>query len=101
MSSKTVLSTSNLCIGYPTKNEVLRIASDLNLKLDEEKLIALIGANGIGKSTLLRTITGIKVQFLEKRFEQPTHHNIGFGGPVKTNKFGVNRAIAFQQLECV
>ena len=60
MSSKTVLSTSNLCIGYPTKNEVLRIASDLNLKLDEGKLIALIGANGIGKSTLLRTITGIQ-----------------------------------------
>jgi iron complex transport system ATP-binding protein len=60
MSSKIVLSTSDLCIGYPDKNEVLRIASDLNLSLEAGKLIALIGANGIGKSTLLRTITGIQ-----------------------------------------
>jgi iron complex transport system ATP-binding protein len=30
------------------------------LNLQAGKLIALIGANGIGKSTLLRTITGIQ-----------------------------------------
>jgi len=30
------------------------------LNLEKGKLIALIGANGIGKSTLLRTITGIQ-----------------------------------------
>jgi iron complex transport system ATP-binding protein len=57
---KNILTTSNLSIGYKTKNAVTPIAKNLNLNLQEGKLIALIGANGIGKSTLLRTITGIQ-----------------------------------------
>lgn len=36
------------------------MAKNLNLKLQKGKLIALIGGNGIGKSTLLRTVTGIQ-----------------------------------------
>jgi iron complex transport system ATP-binding protein len=55
-----ILSTSNLSIGYTTKKETNVIADNLNLNLQEGKLIALIGANGIGKSTLLRTLTGIQ-----------------------------------------
>lgn len=55
-----ILSTSNLSIGYTTKKETIVIAENLNLNLQEGKLIALIGANGIGKSTLLRTLTGIQ-----------------------------------------
>lgn len=58
--TKTVLHTDNLSIGYPTKAGKTVIAENLNLTLTEGKLIALIGANGIGKSTLLRTITGIQ-----------------------------------------
>ena len=57
---KDILSTSNLSIGYSTKKETIVIAENLNLNLQEGKLIALIGANGIGKSTLLRTLTGIQ-----------------------------------------
>ena len=60
MSTKNILSTSNLSIGYKTKSLTNTIAEKLNLELKEGKLIALIGANGIGKSTLLRTITGIQ-----------------------------------------
>ena len=60
MSNKNILSTSNLSIGYKTKSLTNTIAEKLNLELKEGKLIALIGANGIGKSTLLRTITGIQ-----------------------------------------
>ena len=56
----TILSTSNLNIGYKTKKETVTIADNLNLNLSSGKLISLIGANGIGKSTLLRTITGIQ-----------------------------------------
>ena len=56
----SILSTSNLSIGYTTKKETNVIAENLNLNLQEGKLIALIGANGIGKSTLLRTLTGIQ-----------------------------------------
>ena len=58
--NKTILSTSNLTIGYQSKKEVVTIAENLNLNLKEGKLITLIGANGVGKSTLLRTLTGIQ-----------------------------------------
>ncbi|MEO8239301.1 MAG: ABC transporter ATP-binding protein [Flavobacterium sp.] len=57
---KTILSTSNLSIGYKSKKATVTIAENLNLTLASGKLIALIGANGIGKSTLLRTVTGIQ-----------------------------------------
>jgi iron complex transport system ATP-binding protein len=56
----TILTTENLSIGYSSKKEMVTIAENLNLNLRAGKLIALIGANGIGKSTLLRTITGIQ-----------------------------------------
>lgn len=57
---KTILKTSDLNIGYKSKKGVVSIAEKLNLNFNEGKLISLIGANGIGKSTLLRTITGIQ-----------------------------------------
>jgi len=60
MENKNILSTSNLSIGYSNKKEKNSIASNIDLSLEKAKLIALIGANGIGKSTLLRTITGIQ-----------------------------------------
>jgi len=56
----SILKTSNLNIGYKTKKATMTIAENLNLNLASGKLISLIGANGIGKSTLLRTITGIQ-----------------------------------------
>ncbi|MBJ2126928.1 ABC transporter ATP-binding protein [Flavobacterium sp. IB48] len=57
---KNILSTSSLNIGYKSKKGVTAIAENLNINLEAGKLITLIGANGIGKSTLLRTITGIQ-----------------------------------------
>lgn len=55
-----IVTTYQLSIGYSSKKEVNCIAQNLNLELQSGKLIALIGANGIGKSTLLRTLTGIQ-----------------------------------------
>jgi len=57
---KTILSTSDVTIGYKTKRTAHVVAEKLNLTVQEGKLIALIGANGMGKSTLLRTLTGIQ-----------------------------------------
>lgn len=56
---KKVLHTTNLTIGYTSKSNTTTIAKNLNINLLSGKLIGLIGANGIGKSTLLKTITGI------------------------------------------
>ena len=60
MSNRNILSTSNLSIGYVTKKEKVVISSSLNLNLQAGKLVSLVGANGIGKSTLLRTLCGIQ-----------------------------------------
>jgi iron complex transport system ATP-binding protein len=55
-----ILTTSNLSVGYSSKKEIKTIANNINLTLKKGELIALIGANGIGKSTLLRTLIGIQ-----------------------------------------
>ena len=68
---KNLLTTSGLSIGYhhkknPKFDEI--ITENCNLNLQESKLIALIGANGIGKSTLLRTLVGIQKPIAGKVF---------------------------------
>ena len=58
--NKKILTASNLSIGYVSKKHQNIIAENLNLSIENGQLIALVGANGIGKSTLLRTLTGIQ-----------------------------------------
>jgi len=55
-----VLKTENLSIGYQQKKATLFIAKELNLSLEKGKFIALLGKNGIGKSTLLRTLSKVQ-----------------------------------------
>jgi iron complex transport system ATP-binding protein len=55
-----ILQTQNLSIGYTTKATTKTVASEVSIQLEQGKLIGLVGANGIGKSTLLRTLTGIQ-----------------------------------------
>ena len=52
-----VLHTKDLSIGYSNKQGENRVAKDLNISLKKGKLICLLGRNGIGKSTLLRTLS--------------------------------------------
>lgn len=59
-SKNIVLKTSNLTIGYKSKKEESVIASNINIELNKGELVGLIGANGIGKSTLLRTLTKVQ-----------------------------------------
>jgi iron complex transport system ATP-binding protein len=60
MENKIILKASDISIGYSNKKGNTLISENINLTLEKGKLISLIGANGIGKSTLLRTITGIQ-----------------------------------------
>lgn len=55
-----ILQTQNLSIGYTSKATTKTVASEISIQLEPGKLIGLVGANGIGKSTLLRTLTGIQ-----------------------------------------
>lgn len=65
--TNNILTTQNLTIGYASKKVETLIASNINLELYQGELIGLVGANGIGKSTLLRTLT---------RVQEPIHGNI-------------------------
>ena len=60
MKKDIILKTSSISIGYQDKKSIKTIASDIDIELQKGKLIALIGVNGIGKSTLLKTITKIQ-----------------------------------------
>jgi len=55
-----ILETEILSIGYSSKNKKTVIAKNLSLKLHKGELVCLLGKNGIGKSTLLRTITKVQ-----------------------------------------
>ena len=49
-----MLQTINLTMTYPTK----KLFENINIKLDKNKRYGLIGANGAGKSTFLKIISG-------------------------------------------
>ncbi len=55
-----VLKTNNLSIGYRFKKEETIVATNINIELKQGELVGLVGANGIGKSTLLRTLTRVQ-----------------------------------------
>ncbi|MDX1774554.1 ABC transporter ATP-binding protein [Oceanihabitans sediminis] len=57
-----ILETKNLSVGYKTKKEEKLIASNINIALQKGQLIGLVGANGIGKSTLLRSLTQVQAK---------------------------------------
>lgn len=52
------LKAEDLTIGYRSGRTVTVIASGLDPELPRGSIVALLGANGIGKSTLLRTLAG-------------------------------------------
>ncbi|MGK0329729.1 MAG: iron complex transport system ATP-binding protein [Polaribacter sp.] len=60
MSENIVLKTENLTIGYQSKKAQTIVASNIDIAIEKGKLITILGKNGIGKSTLLRTISKVQ-----------------------------------------
>lgn len=56
----TILKTENLTIGYASKKEDTIVASNITIALKKGELVGLVGGNGIGKSTLLKTLTKVQ-----------------------------------------
>ncbi len=56
----SILSTHSLSIGYSKKGILNTVQSNLDLKLMSGEMVCLIGPNGTGKSTLLRTLSGLQ-----------------------------------------
>jgi zinc transport system ATP-binding protein len=83
---KTVLSIKNLNFSY-SKQVVLE---DINLEVKEKEFLAVIGANGGGKSTLLKLILGLlplkegEKKLYEKKIGYvPQNTNINNNFPIK------------------
>lgn len=56
-----VLQTNALTIGYKNGGKTPRVVADqLNLQLYAGEFVCLVGPNGVGKSTLLRTVIGLQ-----------------------------------------
>ncbi|WP_291788128.1 ABC transporter ATP-binding protein [Cecembia sp.] len=59
MTSKPIILTaSNLNLGYQKGNLINTIAENLEFELKKGELTCLLGPNGVGKSTLIKTIMG-------------------------------------------
>lgn len=55
-----ILETHDLCIGYRLKKSLKFVSQDINVNLKKGKMVCLLGKNGIGKSTLLRTLMRVQ-----------------------------------------
>ncbi|MFD1609020.1 ABC-F family ATP-binding cassette domain-containing protein [Oceanobacillus luteolus] len=74
-SGNDVLTIENLALRYPNENDYT--FENANLKLTRGERMVLIGPNGIGKSSLLKVITG-RLQAAKGSFELGTNVTIGY-----------------------
>jgi len=55
----TLLETSDLTAGY----DGVRVLRDVSIDIDDSETVAIVGRNGVGKTTLLKSIMGINDTF--------------------------------------
>ena len=60
MNEDKCLLIKNLSFGYQKQEEILQ---DINLSLNDGEILGILGASGIGKSSLLRLIAGLEKPF--------------------------------------
>ena len=60
MENQIILKANPIAIGYRDKKSVKIVSENIKIELQKGKLIALVGVNGIGKSTLLKIIAGVE-----------------------------------------
>lgn len=71
-SGKMIFETEDLVIGYEEP-----LSSPINLNMERGEKIALVGANGLGKTTLLRSILG-EIRSLSGKVELGDYQHIGY-----------------------
>ena len=82
---ENIISVSHLSFGYDSKRNVLE---NINFQLKKGESVGLVGANGVGKSTLLRILVGLNTGFqgdvmvnnipLEKKNLKTIRKNVGY-----------------------
>ncbi|PLX15034.1 MAG: ABC transporter ATP-binding protein [Marinilabiliales bacterium] len=92
---ENIIHISNLEIGYPIKGNINNtLFNNINLAGSSGELIALVGKNGIGKSTLLRNISGL---------QEPLKGQINYFGKLKNSysRTDFARMVSFVSTEIV
>lgn len=85
---KGYLEVENLVKSYPTPDgSELVVLDEINLTINEDEYISVIGHSGCGKSTLLKMLAGL---------EKPTSGSIRLDGK-EIRKPGAERMMVFQQ----
>ena len=82
---ENIISVSDLSFGYDSNRKVLE---NINFQLKKGESVGLVGANGVGKSTLLRILVGLNTGFqgdvmvnnipLEKKNLKTIRKNVGY-----------------------
>lgn len=82
---ENIISVSDLSFGYDSKRKVLE---NINFQLKKGESVGLVGANGVGKSTILRILVGLNTGFqgdvmvnnipLEKKNLKTIRKNVGY-----------------------
>ena len=78
----SMLKVENLSVHYG----MIQAVRDVSFEVNEGEVVSLIGANGAGKTTILRTLSGLvrpstgKIQFLEKEIQKMPAQKIVAGG---------------------
>ncbi len=81
------IEVKNINKSFKTNKKDLEVLKDINLHIDDGKLVCLLGPSGCGKTTLLRLIAGLDI---------PTSGEIIADGDVVKKPSG-DRAVIFQQ----
>lgn len=83
-----LLHASHLEVGYHRGQATTRLLQDFNFSLAENEIVAVVGASGVGKSSLLRILAGLEkplageVNYLGQPLDGPHPHlSVAFQDP--------------------
>lgn len=103
MKKQSTIKIKDLSIGYKAKKQTTVVAAGISSTIFSGELTCLLGANGIGKSTLLRTLTAFQpplsgdILIHNKSIETYTEKDLAkLIGVVLTEKFEIKNMTARQ-----
>lgn len=94
MNQPIVLQATNISYQYGSKNQMVSIFEGLNLTVSAHDSVAVVGASGTGKSTLLHVLGGLdapksgEVQLCGKRFSAPGRLSAKRQGQLRNQHLG-------------